>query len=215
MNVSYDWYKVFCQVAESGSITVASALLFISQPAVSQCIRQLETTLGCTLFIRTPKGVRLTSEGELFYNDLSKGIDQIRLGEKNLQAQLTLEYGEITIGASDMTLEYFLLPYLEIFHRMYPKIRISITNGPTPETMSKFFHNTIDFGVVSEPVNGLGPDCSLITVKEIEDIFITDTERSVPSTLTACQLMDYPIILLENGTSTRGYIDRFSKKPGS
>ena len=67
MNISYDWYKIFCIAAEYGSITVAAEKMFISQPAVSQTIRQLEEALDCSLFLRTSKGVKLTAEGELLY----------------------------------------------------------------------------------------------------------------------------------------------------
>lgn len=55
MNISYDAYKVFCAVASLGSITGAAEKLYISQPAVSQSIRQLEEALGCALFVREPK----------------------------------------------------------------------------------------------------------------------------------------------------------------
>ena len=126
MNISYDWYRIFYYVALNGNITIASEQLFISQPAVSQSIKQLESSLGCILFIRTAKGVKLTEEGKVLYQHIAKGIEQIKLGEKRLKSQLSLESGEIHIGASDMTLEYLLLPYLEEFHNLYPKIKIIV-----------------------------------------------------------------------------------------
>jgi len=209
MNISYDWYKIFYHVAKCGNFTMASEHLFISQPAVSQSIKQLETSLGCTLFIRTSKGVKLTAEGETLFQYISKGIEQIKLGEKRLKAQLSLESGEIYIGASDMTLEYYLLPYLERFHKMYPKIRIIITNGPTPETLAKLKNNIIDFGVISEPIGELNSSYLITPVKKIEDIFITGTEKKEYETLTLNQLKETPLIMLEEGTSTRKYIDDF------
>ena len=51
--------------------------------------------------------------------------------ERKLSEMLNLEQGEICIGASDMTLKYFLLPYLEEFHERYPGIRVTVTNAPT------------------------------------------------------------------------------------
>jgi DNA-binding transcriptional LysR family regulator len=86
MNISYDWYKIFYYVALYGNITAASKQLFISQPAVSQIIKQLENTLGCMLFVRTAKGVKLTDEGEVFYQYIARGIEQIKLGEKRLSS---------------------------------------------------------------------------------------------------------------------------------
>jgi DNA-binding transcriptional LysR family regulator len=149
MNISYDWYRVFETVVACGSISSAGEKLYISQPAVSQIIKQLENALGCALLIRTAKGVKLTSEGEALYKHIALGLEQIRLGERRLESMLNLDSGEIRIGASDMTLKYYLLPYLEEFHRLYPAIKISITNQPTPDIMSKLKQGQIDFGVVT------------------------------------------------------------------
>ena len=213
MNISYDWYKIFYYVALNGNITTAAEQLFISQPAVSQSIKQLESSLDCKLFIRTTKGVKLTVEGEVIYQHISKGIEQIKLGEKRLESQLNLESGEIHIGASDMTLEYFLLPYLETFHRLYPKIKISITNGPTPETISILEDDIIDFGVISEPVPDI-KNFSVIPVREIEDIFICGTEfiEITKNQISLEKLVSMPLILLEPNTSTRKYINTYLKE---
>ncbi|MDF2686068.1 MAG: transcriptional regulator, LysR family [Clostridia bacterium] len=210
MNVSYDWYKIFYYVALNGNITTASEQLFISQPAVSQSIKQLENSLGCILFIRNAKGVKLTDEGEVLYQYIAKGIEQIKLGEKLLASQLNLESGEINIGASDMTLEYYLLPYIEKFHRLYPKIKISITNGPTPETIRILKNDKIDFGIISEPVPDI-KDFTVIPVHEIEDIFICGNEFAeiTNNKISLEKLTSIPLILLEPNTSTRKYIDNY------
>ena len=81
----------------------AAEALCISQPAVSQAVRQLETALGCRLFLRTSRGVKLTSEGELLLSYVRRGLDAIQDGETMLRRMKDLETGEIRIGASDMT----------------------------------------------------------------------------------------------------------------
>ena len=120
MNISYDLYRLFYMVAKKGSITAAAEALYISQPAVSQSIRQLEEGLGCRLFLRTAKGVTLTAEGRELYGYVSVGIDELEKGEKRLSALVNLDSGEMHIGASDMTIQFYLLPYLEKFHEQYP-----------------------------------------------------------------------------------------------
>ena len=134
-SVNLEYYRVFCSVCECGGITAAAEALCISQPAVSQAVRQLETVLGCRLFLRTSRGVKLTSEGELLLSYVRRGIDAIQDGEKMLRRMKDLETGEIRIGASDMTLQFYLLPYLEQFHEEYPNIKVTVSNGPTPETL--------------------------------------------------------------------------------
>lgn len=215
MNISYDWYKIFYYAAFYRNITAAAQQLFISQPAVSQSIKQLESALGCRLFLRTAKGVTLTAEGQVLYQHIAKGMEQIRLGEKKLQSQMNLESGEIHIGASDMTLEYFLLPFLENFHHLYPKIKISITNGPTPETIRLLREDVIDFGIISEPVSDV-QEFSVVPVKLIEDVFICGKEL-YKTLLRPCPLISLPslpLILLEKNTSTREYMDEFFKENG-
>lgn len=157
MNISYDWYKIFGCVAECGSITVAAEKLFISQPAVSQTIKQLEETLDCILFLRTPKGVRLTAEGKTLYKYISEGISAISEGEHRLTAMLRIDTGEIKIGASDMTLEFCLLPYLELFHQKYPNVKIAITSRYNPRTLRRKRRSCtgsdrqIQFGALARP----------------------------------------------------------------
>ncbi len=67
MKVSFDLYRVFYMAAKAGSLSKAANELYISQPAVSQAIMQLEERLGCKLFPRSSRGIALTSEGEVLY----------------------------------------------------------------------------------------------------------------------------------------------------
>ena len=166
-----EYYKVFYYVGKHNSITAAAKELSISQPAVSQSIHQLESILGCTLFQRTSKGMKLTSEGSLLYRYVEKGYEQIDLGEQRLSHLLHLDAGEVRIGASDMTLRFFLLPYLEKFHELYPGIKVTVTNGPTPETLSYLKEDRIDFGVVSSPFEE-SDTLSFFPVSEIQDTFV-------------------------------------------
>lgn len=211
MNISYDWYKIFCCAAECKSITVAAEKLFISQPAVSQTIKQLEEALNCTLFLRTAKGVKLTAEGEVLYKYVSAGITAFSDGERRLTAMLRLDAGEIGIGASDMTLEFCLLPYLERFHKKYSDVRISITNNSTPQTLELLKQNKIDFAAVSEPFDASGAE--VIQIREIKDVFICSTDNKIPDGISISELKD-ELIMLESNTSTRKFLDIEFRKRG-
>ena len=114
MTANLEYYKVFYHVAKTGSLTQAAKLLSVSQPAVSQSIKLLEEQLGTPLFTRVSRGMRLTPEGELLYAYVSKGYEQIEIGEQKLKQMRNLELGEVRIGASDMTLQFYLLPFLAL-----------------------------------------------------------------------------------------------------
>ncbi len=210
-----EYYKVFYYVAKYRSLTAAAEQLAISQPAVSQAVKMLENGVGTKLFIRTSRGVRLTAEGEILARYVSKGYEQIELGEKKLAQMLDLEIGELRIGASDMTLRFYLLPYLEQFHEQYPGIKVTVSNAPTPETLDSLLEGKIDFGVVSTPFD-VAPGIEAVRVKEIEDIFIGGLKfRSYKNRMLDLQEVErLPIISLEKKTSTRKFMDAFLEENG-
>ena len=210
MNANLDYYKVFYTSVKYGSISAAAGHLFLSQPAVSQTIRKLETELNVSLFFRTPKGIRLTAEGELLYSHVSKGYEEILLGERRMRQYMNLDEGEIRIGASDMTLEFFLLPFLERFHQLHSKIKVRVTNGPTPDTVSALLAGDIEFGIVSSPLDP-HRDYSVRPVAFIEDVFIAGSQFQdlKGKVLPLSVLESLPIVCLESRTSTRRYVDAF------
>ena len=216
MNISLEYYKVFYQAAATGSITMAAETLCISQPAVSQAVKHLERELETKLFLRTPKGVRLTREGELLYGYVKRGIESIRDGEEMLKQLKCLDTGVIRIGASDMTLQFYLLPYLEQFHREYPKIKVNVTNAPTPETIKSLEEGRIDFGVVTSPFTSRGT-VRQFQVKAIRNVFIAGSSfRELEGRkLEYKELEAFPCIALEKNTSTRTFMDAFLAQQGT
>lgn len=215
MITNLEYYKVFYYVAKTGSLTQAAGILSISQPAVSQSIRLLEEQLGVKLFYRVSRGVRLSNEGELLFSYVSKGYEQMVAGEQKVKQMLNLELGEIHIGASDMTLQFFLLPYLERFHERYPNIKVVVTNAPTPETLQNLQNGQIDFGIVSTPFDA-PEDIQTLSVRNIEDTFVCG-RRFISyknRTLDLSELEKLPIIYLEQKTSTRTYMDQFLSANG-
>lgn len=205
-----EYYKVFYYVAECGSLTRAATKLSISQPAVSQALKQLEEALKVKLFIRASRGIELTMEGKILYSYVKKGYEQIEEGERQLARMLDLEFGELRIGASDMTLKFYLLPFLEKYHEKYPHIKVTVTNAPTPETLQLLKERKIDFGVISTPFEET-KEMSSFPVKEIEDCFVAGKKfiQYKDRVLDFAELEKMPIISLEKNTSTRSYIDDF------
>lgn len=210
MNVNLEYYKVFYYVAECGSLTLAAEKLCISQPAVSQALKQLEKSLGGKLFLRTAKGVKLTPEGEVLYSYVKEGYEAIEMGEEKFKKVLDIESGEIKIGASDMTLQFYLLPYLEKFHEKYPNIKMNVANAPTPEALRQLQEGKTDFAIVSMPFEAR-ENINIIPVRKIETIFVVGREFShlAQGVEKLCKLEELPLICLEKNTSTRKAIDLF------
>ena len=108
----------------------ASKQLFISQSAVSQSIKTLERKLDQTLFIRSTKKVQLTPEGEILLRHIEPAMNLIQKGEAQLLDAASTG-GQIRIGASDTICRYFLVPYLEKFHKTYPNEQIKVITQTT------------------------------------------------------------------------------------
>ena len=213
MNINMEYYKIFYHVATEHSITGAAKRLSISQPAVSQAVKQLEQGLGIELFTRRAKGVSLTRAGTLLYSYVGNGYETILAGETKLSKMINLEYGEVRIGASDMTLQFYLLPYLERFHQLYPEIKVTVTNAPTPQTIDHLNQGRIDFGVVTKPIE-VDSQFDIFEVRKIQDVFVAgDKFRDLQGKkLGFDKLSELPLICLEGDTSTRTYVDSYLAK---
>ena len=109
MNVSLDLYRIFYIVAKEGSISAASKILFISQPAVTFQIKKLEEQLGISLFTRTKKGMTLTYEGKVLFEYVKNGLEDINNGENVLSNLKNLDSGTIRIGVSTTICRYILM----------------------------------------------------------------------------------------------------------
>ncbi len=113
MDINFELYKVFYFVSKTLSFSEASSKLFISQSAVSQSIKTLEEKIGCQLFFRNTKRVRLTREGDILFKHVEQAYNFIKAGERTLEEMHSLEQGDIRIGASDTICKYYLMPYLK------------------------------------------------------------------------------------------------------
>ncbi len=210
MIASLEYFKAFYYTARCGSVTGAAAELSLSQPAVSQSIRQLERSLGVELFYRAARGVQLTAEGQVLYSYVEKGYEQIEQGVEKVRQMQNLELGEVRIGASDMTLQFYLLPFLEKFHEQYPQIKVMVSNAPTPETLGLLREGRIDFGVVSTPFDK-PEELNAVNVRRIEDVFVAGRKfiSYKNRMLDIQELENLPMIFLEKNTSSRRYMDDF------
>ncbi len=151
MSVKLELYKVFKEVAEAGNITAAAQSLYISQSAVSQSIKQLESELQTRLFSRNSRGVTLTGEGKMLYEYVRSAMGLLETGEAKLSQTRDLQMGHLTIGASDTVTSQFLLPYLDRFHRRYPAIRIQIVSGRSHKVLGLLQSGKVDIAFASTP----------------------------------------------------------------
>lgn len=151
MNQNLNLYQIFNEVAKAGNISKASKVLYISQPAISKAISKLESSLNCTLFIRTSRGVSLTPDGEILYAQVQSALDALKLGEEKIKMANELGIGQISIGASTTICKYILFPYLKEFTSNNPHVKVSIFCHNSLETIEALEQGKIDIGIVRYP----------------------------------------------------------------
>lgn len=153
MDIDLDHYRAFYYVAKYGNITRAAAALMNNQPNVTRTIKLLEKELGCTLFVRSSRGVQLTPDGEKLFAHVRIAMEQLEMGAKELMMDQTLQSGTVTIGASEVALRCFLLPVLKEFHQQHPNIRLRIYNYSAAEAISSLKNGIVDISVARVPMD--------------------------------------------------------------
>ncbi len=237
MSVSLDYYRIFYYVGKTGSITAAANALFLTQPTISHAIQNLEKELGCTLFLRTKKGVLMTPEAKNLYSHISIACEQIRIGEEQLHAALQLSEGSVSIGATETVLHFYLIPWLKKYHSLYPNIKLKISNSNTPATLQALKQGILDFAVlVMNEENDYAADYEknygknhkkdsgktfqITRLEDFSDIFVGGTEyaflaeqtRQTKQPVSLSQLTQYPLVCLEKNTCTRTFLDQILKE---
>ena len=207
--ISYDYYRVFYYVCKYKNFTKAANVLLTSQSSISHTINNLEHQLGCRLFIRNNRGIELTAEGETLYTYVAIGCEQFMRGESELINSISLESGNIYLGATETALHCFLFDALDDFHQKYPKVRLNITNYSAIEAMSALKNGTVDLIVTATPFDA-APHMKTIVLKEIHDILTGGSmyKDLQNQSITLKELSTYPLICYSTGTKSRLFIEK-------
>lgn len=209
-----DLYKIFCEVGDSKSFSQAAKALYMTQPAVSQAIMQLERELDIRLFNRSPKGAVLTDEGRLLYEYASSALKLLHVGEEKIGEFKNLTAGELKIGVGDTISRYFLLPYLELFHNRYPNVKFKIENGTTSELCAILKAGEVDIVVCNFPLED--PALAQKPFIDVHDIFVCGEKyrHILTDPISFEELMKYPLIFLEPKSNSRRYVEAFILSKG-
>ena len=213
MAVKLELYRVFKEVAESGNISVAAKNLYISQSAVSQSIKQLETALQARLFARSPRGVTLTGEGQMLYQYVRSALGLIATGEDKLSQAQQLLLGTLVIGASDTVTSQFLVPYLDEFHRLHPGIRLKIVSGRSAKVVSMLKSGAVDIAFASSPAAS-ALECWPCFPTHAVFVAGSGYACDFQHVYTRQEIAAFPLILLERKASSRVFLEQEFLKNG-
>jgi LysR family transcriptional regulator, transcriptional activator of the cysJI operon len=145
--------RLFCRVAEEGSISQAARLSYISQPAVSKQIRQLENRYGTALFDRKDGRLMLTEAGKILYPYAKDIIKSDHYSIQAIQEMLGAHNHTLNVGASLTIGEYLIPGILGNFKKDHSEIQFSLLIGNTPYILSKLDHHEIDIALIEGTFN--------------------------------------------------------------
>ncbi len=203
MNISYDYYKIFYFVARYKSFSKAANILDSNQPNITRAVKLLENQLGCTLFVRSNRGVTLTAEGEKLLFHIAIAMEEIQKGEDKLAHDKNLESGSIAISISETALHELLLSTLDNFRTKYPKIKIFLSNHSTPQAISAIRNKAVELAVVTTPAD-ISTPLSGTYLKTFNEILVCGSKYSQlkNKTIHLAELTRYPLIFLGKTTKT-------------
>ena len=215
--VNLELYRVFYTVAKCGSLTRAAEELYISQPAVSQSIKQLESQLGVALFDRRHRGMELSAQGgKIIFDEVEKALELFQAAENRLSEIQSSAVGTIRIGASDTIFEYFLADKIVAFHERFPAVKIELMADFTPDTIEKLKANRCDVAFVNLPITvdeelELEGNCM-----RLNDVFVAGEKYNelAGKKVSLADLKKYPLILMDKNTVARRFLDTFLSSVG-
>lgn len=211
--ISYEYYKIFYYACKYKNFTKAAGALGTSQSSVSHIMNTLESQIGCRLFARSNRGIKLTPEGERLYSYVAAGCEQFIKGENELANGATAESGVVYISATETALNCILFKLLNKFRSKYPGVKFKIENLSTYSAADSVKNGTSDYAFVSTPIK-IGKGLTERALIEFSDVLIcgSSMRELTEQTIDIQRIADYPFISLSVGTATRLYYDSFFEK---
>lgn len=203
MDINFEYYKIFYYVAKYENITRAATALGSNQPNVTRVMKLLESQLGCRLFIREARGIRLTEEGERLYSHVEVAYRHLMNAQEEIGGPAILGGGSVEIGTTETALHLFLLDALHDFRQRYPEVKIKIHNHTTPETVRQLTGGRVDFAVITMPYE-LPATVSGFPVLDFEEILVGGTQYTdlCKTSLKIKDIRKYPWIGLGRESAT-------------
>ena len=205
-DIDLNLFKVFLAVAETGNISNAAKALYVTQPAISYNIKELENNLKVKLFVRKAKGVQLTQAGEqlLFY--IKTAFNNIYTGKKIISSTTNLECGEIRIGIPSHIGSAILTDCITKFNEMYPNITFSIISKSSHDMIEMLDTKQLDLVIDSFPIVGNKYEIDTHSLFELSNCFVANNKFKdilLEAPVPIERLKDFPLLLPSENSAIR------------
>jgi len=196
-------------VAEHRNFTRAAEALHVSQPTLSQQIKQLEENLGAPLLDRTGRRISLTDAGQAYVRYARLALQDLQAGTRAIHDVQDLRRGHLRLAMTPTFTAYLIGPLLARFYALYPGITLSIEELTQDRIEAALGEDLLDIGIGFTGEHGVEIDCEALFVEELSLVVsASHPERNQRAWL------EQPLVLLNTGFATRRYIDDYCHRQG-
>ena len=209
MNTDYNLYKIFLYLFEEKSISKTASKLYVSQPAISYSLKELENQLGYTLFYRNSKGIEPTLEAKELYSYISTAFNILHDAEEHIKNLNSLNIGCIRIGTPSHIGVFYLSNFIADFRKIYPGIRFEIVCKSTSDMVDMLETRKLDLIVDTLPINSK-KDVTKVTLSKLQNCFAYNKNIMKDVHIEKVEdLKNYPLILPSATSSIRLKLDEY------
>ncbi|MGL5388826.1 MAG: transcriptional regulator CynR [Serratia sp. (in: enterobacteria)] len=205
--------RYFLAVAEQGNFTRAAEVLHVSQPTLSQQIKQLEESLQVELFDRSGRRVQLTDAGQAWMRYARLALQDLDAGKRAIQDVATLARGNLRLAMTPTFTSYLIGPLVDGFFRRYPGITLNIQEMTQDKMEALLCDDRLDLGIAFEPVHSADIAATRLFPERLQLMVGKDhclANRHAALSLAELQLM--PLVLLNGDFATRHYVDQYCQQ---
>lgn len=205
--------RYFLAVAEQGNFTRAAEVLHVSQPTLSQQIRQLEETLQVELFDRSGRRVQLTDAGQAWMRYAQLALQDLDAGKRAIQDVATLERGNLRLAMTPTFTAYLIGPLVDGFYRRYPGITLNIREMTQDRMEALLCDDRLDLGIAFEPVQSADIAATRLFTERLQLVVGRDHYLAVrQAALSVTEVQQVPLVLLNGDFATRHYVDEYFRQ---
>jgi len=206
--------QYFLAVAQHQGFTKAAGALHVSQPALSQQVRQLEDSLGAQLFDRSGRKTRLTDAGEVYLRYALRAAQELQEGKRAIHDVADLSRGTLRIAVTPTFTTYLVGPLVEAFHRRYPNITLNVREVAQEQMELQLLADELDVGIAFDEVHAQDIDAYPLLVETLALVVGNQHPLAEAQAIGLEALNAEALILLSAEFATREQIDRYCNQHG-
>lgn len=202
----------FLAVAQYQSFTRAAESLYVSQPALSQQIKQLEENLGVSLFDRSGRRVKLTDAGEVYARYARRALQDLEEGRRALHDVQNLSRGALRIAITPTFTTYLIGPLIKAFHDRYPNVTLSVQEMSQEQMEKQLLDDEFDVGIAFSEVHSVDITAQHLLIETLALVVNKDHPIAKQTAIDLPTLNAQSLVLLSHEFATREQIERYCRQ---